>query len=395
MITLYPSSDDTAQIQSATDDAHASYLSTGTRRSVRFAPGDYSLSYKGSVRRARFPIYPCVLWKSGVNYVAEEPGTVHISMDARPDLDWALEAPTAFFADDNQHDIGMFGITLHGEHRGYLTSRDDRDDKGYWRGGHGVHVYHCNNVTIQGCEIFNCMNNLWVEWVKNAHITNVRVGGICMNGIVLNRVGSSIVDNINILPAEDKGLTPNPGYKKPTKIEHLKHNSIGMGFWLIGSRGDGYNESVVINNVLSGGAKQEAFVIEPNSARNISISNVSVRDSMWGMVIRQGLQSSSITNVSAQNCYRAGLLMASFKKQFSYLNRIEEVSNNVISNIVTRNCGTHRNGRDDWASIYVGKNAVDNQFTNLKATCDDEGKWEPPKGELINIAEDSNTWGLA
>ena len=215
-----------------------------------------------------------------------------------------------------------------------------------------------------------------------------------MNGIVLNRVGSSIIDNINILPADDeeRGI-PNPGYKKPTKVEHLKYNSIGMGFWFTGARSsEGHNDSVVINNVLSGGAKQEAFIIEPNSARNISISNVAVRDSMWGMVIRKGLQSSSITNVSAQNCYRAGLLMASFKKQYSYLRSAREpVANNVTSNITTRNCGTHRRGRDDWASIFVSQNTRDNQFTNLKATCDDEAHWDTPQGELIVVDED-NRW---
>ena len=247
-------------------------------------------------------------------------------------------------------------------------------------------------MTIKDCEFYNSMNNLWVEWVLNAHISNIRAGGTCMNGIVLNRVGSSIVDNISILPTDDRerGI-PNPGYKEPTKVKHLKYNSIGMGFWFIGERcKGGYNETVVINNVLSGGAKQEAFIIEPNSARNISISNVAVRDSMWGMVIRKGLQSSSITNVSAQHCYRAGLLMAKFRSKSSRGRHIEEVANNVISNVVTRNCGTHRNGRDAWASIFVSKNTRDNQFTNLKATCDDEGKWAPPKGDLINIDEESN-----
>ena len=110
------------------------------------------------------------------------------------------------------------------------------------------------------------------------------------------------------------------------------------------------------------------------------------------MVIRKGLQNSSITNVSAQNCYRAGLLMAAFKGQFAYLRSVEAVANNVISNVVTRNCGTHRNGKDSWASIYVSRNTRDNQFSNLKATCDDEGKWAPPKGDLINIDEESNAW---
>ena len=398
MITLTPSSDATTHIQRATDEAHAEFKSTGVKQVVWFSPGEYTLTYQGERSRGRWPIYPCVRWRSGVVYAAH-PGTVNVRMKERPDQDWSLDAPTGFFAGARQHHLGMYGINFFGEHRNYIVSRNARPkktkaDRGYWRGGHGVGVYHSNNVTIKDCNFFNSINNLWVEWVLRAHITNVRAGGQCMNGIVLNRVGSSIIDNINILPADDeeRGI-PNPGYKNPTKIEHLKYNSIGMGFWYIGARcKGGYNENVVINNVLSGGAKQEAFIIEPNSARNISISNVAVRDSMWGMVIRKGLQNSSITNVSAQNCYRAGLLMAAFKGQFAYLRSVEAVANNVISNVVTRNCGTHRNGKDSWASIYVSRNTRDNQFSNLKATCDDEGKWAPPKGDLINIDEESNAW---